>query len=118
MTLHAFDKSTNKSMKWASLPLELVDWMADHFDKPMIQHLGKIDPYNSVLLPESLTENASEEFEEVHTFLNKETRTDVPQVIEIVGNYGREGALATLKELVSFFEFASLNGYKVVSIGD
>jgi hypothetical protein len=118
MTLHAFDLSTNKSMRWVAVPLEFVDWMAAHFSGELIQHLRRIDPYTSVRIPESVLESPIEELVEVRESLKRRSQRDIPEAVDIYGRYGTEGALTTVKELLEFFEFTKQAACKVVSIGD
>ena len=118
MTLHAFNKQTNKSMKWVALPLELVDWMALHFSGQFIAHLASIDPYKDVLIPDSVTVTASDELGAVRNELRGEIAEDVPQTVDLFGKYGVAGAQTTLDQLIELLIFAKENDCKVVSVGD
>jgi hypothetical protein len=103
---------------WVALPLELVDWMATHFDGVLVQYLHYIDPYASVLLPHSVVLKAVEELNTISTALNGNIASTLPEVVDIFGAYGVSGAITTVSELRDFFEFAAHNPCKVISIGD
>lgn len=118
MTLHAFSKKSGKSERWVAVPLELVDWMKERFSGAFINYLGTIDPYESVLIPEDIVANAADELRNVRECLSRHRVNDVPERVDIFGDYGKKGAVRTADEMVEFFEFVGCGDYKIVSIGD
>jgi hypothetical protein len=118
MTLHCFDKATNKSVKWVALPLEFVDWMAAHFNGTLIRYLRQVDPYARVHIPETALSDAVNEFKHVRERLKGTGPLNLPKTVDLFGAYGRAGALRTAEQLIEFFEFAAAFDGKIVSIGD
>lgn len=122
MTLQAVNLWTNEIMRCVAVPLELADWMSDRFDGKFIRHLHQIDPYKDVPIPKWALENPIEEFSKVRDYLKLCARrgriSGVPKRVDICGNYGTEGALRTIKELLEFFDFVANTPCKVLSSGD
>lgn len=118
MTLHAFCKLTNKSLKCADLPLQFVDWTVQNFSGKFISFLASVDPYGDILIPDNIAVFAATDFKVVRTHLRETKKCDVPQIVELYGKYGRSGALKTIDQVLNLIDFAKENNYKIVSIGD
>ena len=118
MTLHAFSRETNKSMKWVALPLEFVDWMAAHFQGTFISFMASVDPYDDILIPNAVSESAPDELMRVQSELQGPFGRDVPVVVDLFGEYGISGALSTVDQIIELIHFAAGNNCKVVSVGD
>ena len=118
MTLHAFNRDTNQSMMYVGLPLEFVDWMALHFAGRFIAFLAAIDPYGDVLIPDDISASACAELGHVVTELKGPLGNDVPRVVEQLGDFGRAGAVSTVRQIIELVAFASNENCKVVSVGD
>lgn len=118
MTLHAFSKETNKSLKWVALPLEFVDWMALHVEGRFVSFLASIDPYGDILIPSEVTASAPDELVQVRKELRRPSPKDVPIIVDEFGEYGLRGAISTVDQLIELIDFAARSDCKIVSVGD
>ncbi len=117
MTLQGFNKESGEQTDWVAVPLELVDWMAAKFGSPFTTYLASLDPYNSEKVAADQPAIAVDELTQILNVLRTE-RCDVPEIVDLFGQYGLRGAKKTVTEMIQFFQAAITNNWKVVSIGD
>jgi hypothetical protein len=117
MTLQAIDNVNGENMIWVAVPLEMVDWMAARLSGPFTAYLASLDPYSSIKVAANMLSEAADELRRVLYTLRRE-KCDVPEVVDLFGQYGITRAKRTVEEMIDFFDAVSKNDWKVISIGD
>lgn len=100
------------------MPLELVDLLSPHVSGPFFQFLGRVDPYDDVLVPPEAVASALKELAAAMLVLKRMPESSVPHRVDLYSEYGKARAIQSLREIEQLIERALEHGCKLVSIGD